>query len=125
MVSQNTLIKRAIQETKKSSHEVFRFGVVIFNKNKILSTGTNSIRAARNLHPRFFRWPGSVHAEAAAILNAKTDLSGSSMFIIRVNRVGDLMYARPCEHCLKYIKEVGIKKIIYSISNDEFGVKLL
>lgn len=125
MISQSTLIKRAIQETKKSSHEAFRFGVVIFNKNKILSTGTNSIRAARNLHPRFFRWPGSVHAEVAAILNAKTNLSGSSMFIIRVNRAGDLMYSRPCKYCLKYIQEVGIKKIIYSISNDEFGIKFI
>lgn len=125
MVSQTTLMKRAIQETKKSSHELFRFGVVIFNKNKILSTGTNSIRAARNLHPRFFRWPGSVHAEVAAILSAKTNLSGSSMFIVRVNKAGNLMYSRPCEHCLKYIIEVGIKKIIYSISDDEFGVKFL
>jgi len=125
MISQNTLMKRAIRETKKSSQELFRFGVVIFNKNKILSTGTNSIRAARKLHPRFFRWPGSVHAEVAAILNAKTNLSGSSIFIIRVNKAGDLMYSRPCEHCLRYIKEVGIKKIIYSISNDEFGIKFI
>lgn len=125
MVSQNTLIKKARQETQKSNHAQFKFGVVIFNKNKILSTGTNSIRAARNLHPRFFRWPGSVHAEVAAILNAKTDLTGSSIFIIRINKAGDLMYSRPCKYCLRYIKKVGIKKIIYSISHDEFGIKFL
>jgi len=125
MVSQNTLLKKALLETKKSGHIRFRFGVVIFNKNKILSVGTNSIRSAKNLHPRFSRWPGSVHAEVAAILNAKTDLTNASIFVLRINLAGDLMLARPCVHCMKYIKAVGIKKIIYSISENEFGVIFL
>lgn len=39
--------------------------------------------------------------------------------VMRVNRLGDACNARPCHNCLQMMKAVGIRKVYYSISNDE------
>lgn len=115
MISSNTLLKMAITEAEKSDHQ-HRIGCVIFDKNTILSKGFNvSLKSAKKLHPRFRRWPNSIHAEVNAILNAKTDLKGSDIFIVRINRKNELLLAKPCTYCLSYLHYVGIRRIIYSI----------
>jgi hypothetical protein len=38
---------------------------------------------------------------------------------MRVNRSGDACNARPCHNCLQMMKSVGIRKVYYSISNEE------
>jgi hypothetical protein len=42
-----------------------------------------------------------------------------NLVVIRINKNGDLCNARPCYNCLNIMKLIGIKKIYYSISNDE------
>jgi len=124
MISKNTLLKIALTEAKKSEYK-HRIGCVIFNKNKILSKGYNiSLRSAKRLHPKFTRWPNSIHAEVNAILSARTDLNNSTLFIIRINNVDELRLARPCKFCMSYLYYVGIRKIIYS-SNTGFKEECL
>ena len=111
-----TAIKLAIREATKS-HYKQRVGAVIIKKKRILSKGHNyAQRAARKLHPKFKQWPNSIHAEADAILKAKTDLFGATIYVIRINRAGQLRYALPCSYCMAYLKHVGIRKIFYSIN---------
>lgn len=38
---------------------------------------------------------------------------------MRVNQTGDVCNARPCHNCLQMMKIVGIKKVYYSISNEQ------
>jgi deoxycytidylate deaminase len=117
VISQNTLLKIALEEARKSEHQ-HRIGCCIFNKNTILSKGYNiALMNRKKLLPKFRRWPNSIHAEVNAILSAKTDLNGADIFIIRINKSEELLLARPCIHCMSYLEYVGIKKIIYSIKN--------
>lgn len=117
MISHNTLLKIALEEARKSDHK-HRIGCVIFDKNTIMSRGFNvSLMNRKKLHPRFRRWPNSIHAEVNAIINARTDLNGADIFIIRINRYEELLLARPCDHCMSYLQYVGIKKVIFSVKN--------
>jgi deoxycytidylate deaminase len=110
-------INIAIEEAQKGDHKQM-LGCVIFNKKKIISKGHNScLKSVKNLHPKYQKWPGSVHAEVDAIIKAKTDLKGCDMLIVRINKNKQLRLAKPCESCMNYIKYIGIHKIYYTISN--------
>ena len=115
MILNKKLIDLAIDTAKKSTHH-YRVGCVIFDKKRIISTGYNSsLKSAKKLHPKFQKWEFSVHAEAAAILNARTDLSKCSMLVIRINNDNQFRLAKPCRWCEAYIRYVDIKKVFYSI----------
>lgn len=119
------LIDLAVESANMSTHH-YKVGCVIFDKKKILSTGYNSsLKAAKKLHPKFQKWPGSIHAEAHAILSAKTDLNKSSMLVIRLNNANQFRMAKPCDWCNKYINFVGIKKVYYSISEYPYIKELI
>jgi deoxycytidylate deaminase len=89
-------------------------GSVIFTKKSIVSKGHNyPNRSVKHLHPRFFRWPYSVHAEVDAIIKARTDVEGMSLLVVRISSEGNLAYSYPCKHCLSYIYHVGIKNLYF------------
>lgn len=114
MVGLNILVKLAIEQAQQSTHK-HRIGCVIFRKKEVLSTGRNyGCRSSKHLHPRFTKWKGSLHAEAAAIISARCDLKGASILIIRLNRGGNLRLARPCKQCIAYLEFVKIKWYYYS-----------
>jgi deoxycytidylate deaminase len=105
---QNFLVTTAVEEAKKSEH-IFRMGAVVFNKKSIISRGHNyPNKSVKHLHPRYFRWPYSVHAEIDTIIKARTDVKGMSLLVIRINKVGNLLYSYPCKKCLTYILHCGI-----------------
>lgn len=108
----------------KKSHEKQRVGCVIFKQKKIISKGYNtSQKSVKRLHPRFQRWPHSIHAEVDAIIKAKKNLKGCSLLVIRINNNSQFRMSKPCSNCSKYIEYVGIKNIFYSISNYPYIVK--
>lgn len=61
-------------------------------------------------------------AHAEYRLAQKLDV-GSVVYIVRI-RVGDgkLAIAKPCDRCQKVLKAKGVKKIFYSIGENEYGV---
>lgn len=119
------LIKLAIEEAKKADHKQ-KVGCVIFEKKRIISISHNqSQRSSRKLHPKYQRYPHSIHAETAAILKSKTNLKGSSMLVIRVNKKNEFRMAKPCDACMRYINYVGIKKLYFSISSYPYIIEYL
>jgi deoxycytidylate deaminase len=111
----NTFINIATDEAQKSDHKQ-KVGCVIFDKKRILSKGHNtSQKSVKKLHPKFQRYPFSVHAEVDAIIKAKKDLKGSSILVIRLNKNNQFRLSKPCAKCLAYIEYIGIKNIYYSI----------
>jgi len=124
MLSQSTLIKICIEQARLSDNR-HRLGTVIYNKNVILSADHNySLRSAKNLHPRFRSWPGSIHAEMATILSARCDLRGASMFLLRINRNEELLLSKPCNRCMAYILYTGIKRVTYSTGDGFVTINL-
>ena len=112
----NSIIEQAVRQANRSTYYQ-KIGAVIFNKKRVISKGYNQIRASRRLHPKFQEWPGSVHAEVAAILNARTGLKNCDILVVRVNNQNQFRLAKPCKYCQMYLEYVGIKKIYYSIDH--------
>ena len=104
-----------MQEAKKSKYEQ-RVGATIVKRKSVISCGHNySHKSAKKLHPRFQKWPNSVHAEVDCIIKARQDLTGTTMYVVRINNHGQLMNSKPCKCCSMYLKHVGIKRVYYSI----------
>lgn len=61
-----------------------------------------------------------VHAEAKSIL--KAGHGAKLLIVVRVFADNTLALAKPCNSCQRLIKQYKVKKVIYSISNNEFGV---
>jgi deoxycytidylate deaminase len=116
----SSLIKLAKKEAEKSEHK-FRVGAIIYDGKRIISRGYNQVHCwSSKLHPKFKKWDTSIHAEAMAILNAKRNLKGKSIVVVRINRNGNYMLAMPCKHCMSYLQYVGIKNIMYSINEEPY-----
>lgn len=114
----NNIIQLAKITANNSTYHQ-KVGCVIFTKKQIISVDHNyHLRSAKKLHPKYQKWEGSVHAEIACILKARTDLKSTSMLVVRINNNNELRLAKPCEHCMKYIYHVQIKNLFYSINND-------
>lgn len=103
----------AIKEARKSDC-TYKLGCVIFNKNQIISRGHNYFGSRKKLHPKFKEWRNSIHAEVDAIINARTDLKGCNLLVVRANNKNELKKAKPCGKCMTYIKHVEIKRVYYS-----------
>jgi deoxycytidylate deaminase len=120
----NKFIQIAIEEANKSNHRN-KVGCIIFDKKRIISKGHNyAQKSVKKLHPKFQRFPFSIHAEVEAIIKAKTDLKGMSLLVIRVNSDNQFRLSKPCINCQEYIKYVKIKKVYYSINNFPYIIEM-
>lgn len=66
----------------------------------------------------------STHAEMDAVLKARnsTDLSGCKIYVSRLLKLGGVANARPCPICQDVLKNYGIKRAFYTLSDNEYGV---
>lgn len=115
------IIKKSVKQAEKSNMYPFKVGSVIFKGNRILSYGYNKKGFCGKIHPKYRNPYDSIHAEQAAIINAKDweKLKGSSILVVRLCRSGVLSMSYPCEMCMEMIKYVGIKEIYYTNHNSE------
>jgi dCMP deaminase len=107
---------------KRSKDPKTQVGACIINPNNkhILSIGYNGL--PHGMEDDSITWEDDndflvskhtyvVHAEANAILNASTNLEGSSMYVTMF----------PCNECAKLLVQSGIKELIYK--DDKFLYK--
>jgi cytidine deaminase len=91
----------------------FYLAAILKRKRKIIKIGANLTKT----HPRFSRVYTSgkkghfLHAEMNVLRFSKP---GDEITVLRFNADGDLRMAKPCEHCQRFMKEFGIKKVTYS-----------
>jgi len=89
----------------------------------VLSIGHNNYN--RLLYPykkkNGYNESAGIHAEMSAIKKiSKISLKDSTIIINGVTKAGNKIFTKPCQSCMKAIKAVGIKKVIYF---DQFGNK--
>lgn len=90
-------------------------GAVVVKGGRILGTGFNKDRNhPRVVSPERIKTDCSYHAEEIAIKESGEKVRGAKIYIARVNRHGQDRDSGPCPKCLTLIKEVGIKKIVYT-----------
>jgi len=58
------------------------------------------------------------HAEARVMLKAGW---GSTVYVARVMKNGELALSKPCANCERMMRARGVKKVYYSISQNEYG----
>jgi len=103
---------------------------MIVSGGRVLSVGYNS-RANSGLQERYKTNPhcNSIHAEVDAVLNVrrKIDLRGNKIIVVRRLRADNinnlaLAMAKPCPMCQAVLYSYGIKRAIYTINSNEYGV---
>ena len=96
------MLHAAQQIALQSKHEKFRHGVVITRGGAIIARGFNAPE-------------GGIHAEVHALSNrVGTNWSGCVVWSVRLLKSGELSMARPCDKCMKALREARVKKVIYS-----------
>lgn len=127
-------LREALENAKAAaevSESVFRHGAVCFRKGKIYGAGCNQYRAVR------WAWGTNIrdlsgaqsdirlnnmHAEVAAMHKVRREnLDGSDVFVVRINKQGELRNSRPCTNCQTAMKRKGIRRCYYSIDEETIG----
>ena len=105
------LFRMAKVMSRHSTASNFKLGAVIARGKKILGTGFND---PYKTHPRSNTPYQFIHAELSAILSAKTDLTGASIYVYRRGYKGRPLLSKPCEHCMELLAREGIKTVFYT-----------
>ncbi len=77
-------------------------GVLVYSKNSLVQTPSPS-----------------GHAEARILKKAG---SGAILWVARVYKDGRWAMAKPCRHCATLIKNKGVKRLYYTMGDNEYGV---
>lgn len=121
-------IGRAIRD-KNLTGRCFHL-TVIFDKNKIISIGTNSYCKT---HPKALKFQKdeiidkkkyipSIHSELSAVLKLGVeDCSKLTFFNIRIDNNNELNNSCPCSGCTKLLRQVGFRKFYFSLANNQIG----
>mgnify|MGYP002641162986 CR=1 FL=1 len=117
----------AKKEALKSKHQ-FLVGAILVDGSSIVSKGFNKPHKTHRLvywnhhhdRPEFAR----MHAEIDALINvSKTISEKCTLYVVRVRKCDNkLAIAKPCKMCMEVIKAMKIKKVIYSIEENHYGI---
>jgi len=96
---------------ESSNHEQHKLGAVIVNKNRIISKACNQIKT----HPSSPHPYNMLHAEILSLIRVgQQNIEGSTIYVYRETKNGDLANSRPCIHCLTMLRLYGVEKIYYT-----------
>jgi tRNA(Arg) A34 adenosine deaminase TadA len=114
----------AKKEAKKAKNEDYKHGAVLVKGGSIISVSHNvSIPSKFADRYKIHGGIATRHAEINCVLGLdKKVTSGAVLFVVRVSRGGNLRLSKPCPMCRSVLEYVGVKKVYYSIDNDEYGV---
>ena len=106
-----------------SDYHRVHIGSVIVKNKEIVSVGQNMLKTHPAQH-RYNKWLpydiqiDHIHSEINAISKARTEsLRGSTIYIFRRDRNGDIAMCRPCNACMQAIRDAGIKNMYYTNKN--------
>ena len=119
-----------------SDFKQVHIGCVAVYKKQIVGVGYNMNKT----HPlqmkynkyRSLYWNGiqpqaKIHAEMSCLLNIREldiDFSKVKLYIYREDKNGHLALSKPCDACMRAIKDLGIKEINYTDYNNYVRVAL-
>lgn len=105
---------------RSSTAPNFKVSAILCKGNKVLGVGFNNVYKS---HPLVKDTKsGKIHAELAAILNAKSEnLRRSSVYLWRHGREEKPLLITPCEHCRTLLINAGIHTIYYAVGHNLDG----
>lgn len=115
--------KKASQydDSETQSH---RMGSAIFQSGKLLSTGHNvygKSKPGNTFADDLKVYNKSVHAEQMAVDRIKHYEYDAKLvlYVVRLDGNGDFTCSSPCDMCIEYMKEHGIKKVRFINKNGQ------
>lgn len=123
--------KMAREASFMSDFRIARVGAVVVQGNCILSVGHNSTKTRPlqhryNIYRHFQNYDESIprqHAEVDALsplIGKEINWSKVSIFIYRELRDGTPACSRPCEACMRLIKDLGIRDVYFIDENGRY-----
>lgn len=89
----------------------FRLGAVAIRDDGAIVVSVNGATKEPN---------DRAHAEAKVLRKAGKN---STLYVARVLKSnGEIALAKPCSQCMAKIRNAGVKKVFYTISENEYGV---
>lgn len=102
----------------KNKHFTF-----LFRSGKLVGYGVNDSWTTHTIsHELGYRF-SAIHSEISAYLRYRGDRKNLAKHVLinsRINSFHEIGYSKPCEKCMKFIKDKGIKKIFYTGYDGEF-----
>lgn len=113
-------LRLAQREALKSVFPRHRVGAVIVKGNRVVSTGYNKHGYSK------ITKHSTQHAEEMAIVKLLrqedfNSLAGSTIYVTRFTRAGNVGLAKPCSRCMSLIRSVGITHCVYSDTGGNVG----
>ena len=100
--------------TKQKDLRVFSLGAAgIRNDGTVVISRNGPTNIGRDRTNKAESW----HAHAEARLAKKLDV-GATVYVVRVVPSGTWKNAKPCDSCIKLLKRKGVKKIVYTSSDN-------
>lgn len=97
-----------------------KHGAIIVKGGRVVGTGFNKNRnSPLVVSENHIKTHCSEHAEISAIKDASFNVKNAVIYIARVNKNGMDRNSKPCNQCFDVISKLGIKKVIYTVENDE------
>lgn len=109
----------ALSESALSTYSRVKIGTVIVRGNKLVSRGANLCTS----HPQQKKYnllsgrkapAHALHSEMHAIVRARTNLTGCTLYVARLNKHGMWADSRPCPACSLAIRMAGIAVVVYT-----------
>lgn len=129
----NLLVAAEDVKLPKSSNR-YRLAAAIIKKNRILGMGINNYCKSHPLQAKYAKHKKAIYpcAEVNSVHNAikrhgREELRGATIYVARLRYANSKRtelisgLAYPCVGCQKHIKELGIKKIIYTLDDGNFA----
>lgn len=92
-----------------------QIGAVLVYKGRPIGLGFNKPEKTHPKSPHPFE---TVHAELDAIMGIPKDkLDGAWIYTYREFKDGRPALSRPCKWCLPWLRELGIKRICYTVDD--------
>lgn len=101
-----------------------RIGSVLVKNGKPVSVGRNK---PLKTHPLIRKYDSlkTLHSEFDAIIGIDRHLvSGSTLYVYRERKDGTIANSCPCDMCMKFLRELKIKRILYTIDNGYKEIRL-
>ena len=109
-----SFLRLAAKVAAVSDHHRFRLGAVVVKSGRVLSHGVNVAKKGPETPPH----RESVHAEVNA-MRGVSNLDGATIYVARLDSFDGLALAKPCEYCISHMKENGIARVVFSVSEND------
>ena len=113
-------LQKAISLAEGNTNDKWNLGAIVVKNGNPISAGINREKNdPKNVPPGFC----TVHAEVDAMRQvSERVLNGAVLYVARIRRGGDIGMAKPCLNCRNAVRAGGIKRVYYTISDNEYGV---